>query len=108
MKRMLVQYKVKPEKAAENQQFIEHVFAELRAHAPRAFATSLSRAVMVSASYIWSLSRQRPARIHWISPPRFRHFRRGWANASLSSPPSPRSMRSGRIGFSTPDGLLDG
>jgi hypothetical protein len=35
MKRMLVQYTVKPEKAAENQQFIEQVFAELRANAPK-------------------------------------------------------------------------
>jgi hypothetical protein len=35
MKRMMVQYKVKPEKAAENQQFIEQVFAELRANAPK-------------------------------------------------------------------------
>ena len=34
MKRMMVQYKVKPEKAAENQQFIERVFEELRANAP--------------------------------------------------------------------------
>jgi len=34
MKRMMVQYKVKPEKAAENQEFIERVFAELNANAP--------------------------------------------------------------------------
>jgi hypothetical protein len=34
MKRMIVQYKVKPEKAAENQQFIKRVFEELRAKAP--------------------------------------------------------------------------
>jgi len=35
MKRVIVQYKVKPEKAAENQQFIERVFEELRAKAPK-------------------------------------------------------------------------
>jgi hypothetical protein len=35
MKRMMVQYKVKPEKAAENQRFIERVFEELRANAPK-------------------------------------------------------------------------
>ncbi len=34
MKRMMVQYKVKPERAADNQQYIERVFAELRATAP--------------------------------------------------------------------------
>ena len=34
MKRMMVQYTVKPEMAAENQQFIERVFEELRATAP--------------------------------------------------------------------------
>ena len=34
MKRMIVQYKVKPDRAAENQQFIERVFAELRATSP--------------------------------------------------------------------------
>ena len=34
MKRMIVQYKVKPERAAENQQYIERVFAELRATSP--------------------------------------------------------------------------
>ena len=34
MKRMIVQYKVKPEMATENQQFIKRVFEELRATAP--------------------------------------------------------------------------
>jgi hypothetical protein len=34
VKRMIVQYKVKPEMATENQQFIERVFEELRATAP--------------------------------------------------------------------------
>ena len=34
MKRMIVQYTVKPERAAENQQAIERVFAELRATNP--------------------------------------------------------------------------
>ena len=34
MKRMIVQYKVKPEMATANQQFIERVFEELRATAP--------------------------------------------------------------------------
>ena len=34
MKRMMVQYTVKPEMAARNQQFIERVFEELRATAP--------------------------------------------------------------------------
>ena len=33
-KRMIVQYKVKPEMATENQRFIERVFEELRATAP--------------------------------------------------------------------------
>jgi hypothetical protein len=34
MKRMIVQYRVKPERAVENQQAIERVFAELRATDP--------------------------------------------------------------------------
>ena len=34
MKRMIVQYKVKPEMATENRQFIKRVFEELRAAAP--------------------------------------------------------------------------
>jgi quinol monooxygenase YgiN len=32
VKRMLIQYKVKPDRAAENQQYIERVFEELRAN----------------------------------------------------------------------------
>lgn len=34
MKRMIVQYKVKPERAAENQRYVEAVYEELRATAP--------------------------------------------------------------------------
>jgi hypothetical protein len=34
MRRLVVQYKVKPEKADENAQYIERVFAELRAQSP--------------------------------------------------------------------------
>jgi hypothetical protein len=34
MKRMIVQYTVKPEAATENQQYVERVFEELRATAP--------------------------------------------------------------------------
>lgn len=34
MKRMIIQYKVKPQLAAENQQYIEHVFEELHANSP--------------------------------------------------------------------------
>lgn len=34
MRRMIIQYKVKPDLAAENQQSIERVFAELRAASP--------------------------------------------------------------------------
>ena len=34
MKRMMIQYKVKPERAEENQQFVEKVFEELRQNSP--------------------------------------------------------------------------
>jgi hypothetical protein len=34
VKRMIIQYKVKPNLAAENQQYIERVFEELRANSP--------------------------------------------------------------------------
>ena len=34
MKKMIIQYKVKPECAAENRQYIERVFAELQASSP--------------------------------------------------------------------------
>lgn len=34
MKRVLVQYKVKADKAAENQQFVEKVYEELKQNAP--------------------------------------------------------------------------
>lgn len=34
MKRIIVQYKVKPERAAENQEFVEKVFEELRRNSP--------------------------------------------------------------------------
>jgi hypothetical protein len=34
MKRMIIQYKVKPHLAAENQQYIERVFEELKANTP--------------------------------------------------------------------------
>ncbi|MBI1282002.1 MAG: hypothetical protein GC179_28005 [Anaerolineaceae bacterium] len=34
MKRMIIQYTVKPERAAENQQYVEKVFEELRRNSP--------------------------------------------------------------------------
>src|ERR1700694_3364837 len=37
MKRLMVQYRVKPERAGENEQYIERVFEELRRNSPAGF-----------------------------------------------------------------------
>jgi hypothetical protein len=37
MKRLMVQYRVKPERAGENEQYIERVFEELRRNSPADF-----------------------------------------------------------------------
>ncbi|MDQ6927557.1 MAG: hypothetical protein M3159_02700 [Actinomycetota bacterium] len=43
MKTTVVRYQVKPERAAENQQLIEAVFAELQARAPEGFTYKVFR-----------------------------------------------------------------
>jgi hypothetical protein len=53
MKRVLVRYKVKPDRAAENRQYIEKVFEDNRTES----VTPRSRSTTASASYISPRSR---------------------------------------------------
>jgi hypothetical protein len=100
MRRVMVRYKVKPDRAAENEQLVRAVYEELRRTEPEDFAMRRSSWATASASSTSHRSRPRTGIARCRRCRRSGGSRRTSAIAATSPRWPPSSARSGRFAYS--------